>query len=1462
MPNSKRGQEPDPAEYGKDRVHDPTTGADHVMGADQSPESPPPTHNGHSKMSADQAATVRLYLTNAVDRGVISSSHADVLLEDLRAITPPPPPRPQPPLPTAVHRATANEDREPLAPLTPIKPEPGLVARWLKQTADTIRGDLGVHGLAYLGVLLVFAGMAGLILFSFGDLSAEYRALSEFAAPTVLLASGWFLYRREATVVSSALVLVGGAMVPLSIFASLTDGTAIPPDLSGKALPIAQAITTVLIATAMGVGANRHRWLTPTRVLMGPLVWIGMGFGAAVVLDTVPTGTSVVQLQAFQLAVVGASIALTAIGIRVGGKWGPASRSTLAAVGPASVVVYVLETLASGFDQWPVAPTIIMAIAVVVSTELVTSSRLRQINPIASLFSTQTVSIAQIAVVAIAGLRLTAHIDPAWVGVGVAGTTALLVEYFGWRQASSSPTYVGLSVIALSLGASLQVPEAAMVGFGAVGLWALARRIRPPSWVWFKDEMGLGVAVPTIMAASQFAQVGPPGVVAITLGSATLAIATAGHLWTRVRQDQLWLWFAPSVSAMVALIQVGLSADTYWFVEASNPDLVWASTFGLIMAGAGFGLSSSWMWTRVWVVAGFCAVALTNMSYEFEIDAGARTIGTAVFGFAIVILAMALAHWRASTKIAHHVAFVGHTVALAAVGFSPGMGWPMTAAVGLLSAGLLATVVVNETIGAVHIAWLRRSFTPVALWSSWADDLAVFVSMATTAITGPLILDTIIVDGDRLIAIDNEWATISSATVGLVWAAAFRLARWNKANLKVTVFGALAISNLSSVVTGARSNEEVTWAVISAVGLAVVTVFALPSPRPRVSWWLAWINSAIWAMLFANQLGLDPDWADTALAGWGALAVLVAVGYDRLRNGPAPITPSSKMLGYFTPGSIRWPHGDAPAVLGSIALVAGGSASLTYGTQTEVGWVAVGLGIAVAAIALVSRWAELGVAAQSLGVVAYLSLAPWEPIDHPWTIVALGAVALALAGSIGWLADRSDAGTESLRGRWAVVSFVTANAVLAIGVLAAIDVPAPSRLAALVGAGAIWTAIALAPKGWPFTLFGSVALVAAWFQLTIWQQWSDDTVFASTVCGAASVALATSLSARLFESRRSFSIIWMATGAATLIGQVSVSDLSSLKPVMAGTALGLSLVGLSVAVGIVAAIVHSRLRYLSALIATMAWPAFLWANNASVADTAIATTAAALMVFVSLSAARALTPASGWLKPGLVFGAVTQLVGTAAAISQLPDQRLLAVVLLAIAIELVAAAVTLSIKELFVAAPVIATAAWLVYAADAVSGEPNWFTVPIGAAMLVTTALTRWIRSSRGGNRSASEIVILECVGMSFTVGAAMVQTITGDLWKGLLAVGIGALIGAWGTITQTRWRAAFGVLAVLTSVSLMIGVPVVRLDVWTGPMLWITVIVCGLLAVVIATTIERNRDRVQRLVSDLDNSTKDWEHW
>src|SRR3970282_1438135 len=105
-----------------------------------------------------------------------------------------------------------------------------------QRSRRVVVSDLAVHGLVYLGVLLLFVGTLGFLLFSFQSIQVGLRPVAEFALPGALLASAWLLRGRGAACARAARRLVGGIPLPMFAFASFVDGVSSPPELHGPTL--------------------------------------------------------------------------------------------------------------------------------------------------------------------------------------------------------------------------------------------------------------------------------------------------------------------------------------------------------------------------------------------------------------------------------------------------------------------------------------------------------------------------------------------------------------------------------------------------------------------------------------------------------------------------------------------------------------------------------------------------------------------------------------------------------------------------------------------------------------------------------------------------------------------------------------------------------------------------------------------------------------------------------------------------------------------------------------------------------------------------------------------------------------------------------------------------------------------------------------------------------------------------
>jgi len=236
-------------------------------------------------------------------------------------------------------------------------------------------------------------------------------------------------------------------------------------------------------------------------------------------------------------------------------------------------------------------------------------------------------------------------------------------------------------------------------------------------------------------------------------------------------------------------------------------------------------------------------------------------------------------------------------------------------------------------------------------------------------------------------------------------------------------------------------------------------------------------------------------------------------------------------------------------------------------------------------------------------------------------------------------------------------------------------------------------------------------------------------------------------------------------------------------------------------------------------------------------------------------------PASPWVRPlavgtGLMIG--THIV---LAVSAWPDRGPLVASLLIAGAQAAAVGITLRRAEPLYLSPALVCAAWLLFATDALSGNPNWQTVPIGLAILAIVELARWERRVEGQPITSDVLLTLEYGGMAFVVGAALVQTVFDSAVYGLLGVALGLALVTWAAFTRVRRRTQVGAAVILIAVLLMLVVPTVRvIPQLRGALLWGTLAAIGLVLLLVASTLEESRARVQATIRRIDELMVGWE--
>jgi hypothetical protein len=336
--------------------------------------------------------------------------------------------------------------------------------------------------------------------------------------------------------------------------------------------------------------------------------------------------------------------------------------------------------------------------------------------------------------------------------------------------------------------------------------------------------------------------------------------------------------------------------------------------------------------------------------------------------------------------------------------------------------------------------------------------------------------------------------------------------------------------------------------------------------------------------------------------------------------------------------------------------------------------------------------------------------------------------------------------------------------------------------------------------------------------------------------------------------------VWLVTATAVAVVGCRLAISDQIAERTTRVTVATVLFALAIAAGVSARVLHRSLRYVAAVLFTGSWFLAGVAAELSAPTTVMMGTSLAVVAIVGGLARRAASGTSPWIGPAFVVGAVAQTVAAGVALEALPRRDLLVTVLLAAAVESAALGAVLRLTPLVAAAPLLACAAWLVFAGGTLD-DLNWFTVPLGVAVLVSVGLIRWLRRQRGEPVATTDIVVLDVLGMTFTVAVALARVLDGALWYGLLAIWIGIALTVWGLMTRVRRRVAFGAGSVVVAVVLLVGVPLAGVvPTWHGPALWIAVAAIGLAAIVTATLLEQGRAAVRRVAAEVREHTSEWE--
>ncbi len=1356
---------------------------------------------------------------------------------------------------------SAKVPAAPPAPAPPAQvPEPGAVRRWRRAVLDSVRSDLAVHGLAYLGVLLLFAGLFGLVAFSFSSVQVGLRPVAELAVPAAVFASAWLLARRGLATPARALELLGGLLIPVAVIASLVDGAPIPPDPAGISLVVALTAVSVGVSLAYAGWWRWHR-STPLRHLAGPVLWLAVAMAALGFRDPIPAGEAIVTPKPAQFAAVLVAIMLTLAVARL-----RATRGFAAALFPAAVVglgiAALLEGLAAGVAGWPALPVAVSGAAILVALELCDQ------------IPSSTRVVLQGAIVALTGFGLLPGLGAGWAGA-VAAVTGLLVLERGLERATPGiPLLVPIVVAVAGTAAAAGEPWPLLTASAAGAGWAHARRLWPGAWPFPALLLVIAAAAVPAGVLAGLIWALPDGLGAGIAGMLVLAGAVLVRILGRPG-DRFWSWWVPSAAIAVAGTTAGQPA-TAGFVMAA------------VAVAAALALSPAPVAVRVWLT-GIAAIWACLRIFE---AAGVTFSVQMVAVAGAALSAVALAAWRRDAA-AGHVGLLGHLAGLVC--------WPMSAlavgsvdaaaptvVLGLAAAGAVITAIAQEA-GHASVPDLlvrcgqRLTSGQAGRGRAVLETVLRQVPVAVAAVLLPVFTAEVL--GLAGFAGQDAWLPVGLTALALTYVLLARLLlRWHRVARVLADLGAWG------TVLAAALCQHPNPALVALAGVMVAPALQAPVLRRRVTGWVAWAASVPFVVLAANLAGLPLRYWYVAMFGWGAVLLLGALAADDVRAGRRR-----------TRQTVRVSWLVAPVLIGALASAAGLAGSVG-GPPRMVGWMLVS-GAAVMALAgALLRKGLLGGLAAVMALAGISLVLPWSLGDRPWALLIAAAILLIAAQLT---APRSEPAPSPLL-RWDLPLFVVAHgaALAAVG-LAVTGGTAPAATTA--GCGVLAVGVALRLRRWPWAVAGPALILAgaaqagagwaclafagvsiastvlavrsdgrlrfllqvagalaatgAWAAGLIWRGVTAGTaVEVSSLAGGALVLLS-AIAARITPAARDWARVWGATALALALAAAAALAVPWV-PAGAGryAAAGLAVTGLGC--GLAAAPLRVTWLRESAAVAAVG-AGLAWAYGVS-ASLEVLTGGAVAAGFVA--SASVLTPwlrrrAAVWMRPALIASIGATGIALGAAAAALPERYLLIPAFVLAGVLAVALAAGFHRPALAALAPIPLCAAWLTYASQALTGQPQWLTLPLGVALLAVAVLLRSARRADNRPVASPDVVALEITGMGLIVAAPLVQSITRSPLYALMGVGLGLAIAIWGALTHVRRRLLAGLIAVMTSLLLLIVVPLVpAVAHWGGALVWLVLAGAGLAAITAAALLDTTRSAIRRGITRLTELTRDWE--
>lgn len=1338
-----------------------------------------------------------------------------------------------------------------------------------------IGSDLALHGLSYLGVLLLFVGCFGLVAFAFGDVAEGARPVAEVAIAMSPFVAAAVLLRRGARVAGRSLELVGGLLLPVMMMTSLLDGVPFPPDLVG--VPLVVALTVIPAACAGGywLWMRRHP-SSALRFLVAPMLWLAAGMVAMGVGREIPSGSGVTAVTAAQVAVISSALA-GSLGVARLRPQSPLARPTMTSALVGSVVAASLALLTWYSEDWPSAAIVVTAVAGVIALDLLDG----RLPP-------RPVGMLQAAWWAVTMLALSAGWgDAPTFAVAAAGFAALIERVM---RARPSRTAVAIACLGLT-GALLAMfidPWWALAAWSVATVWAHVRRVRPypvgPTWLQLIDIAAGVLPVGALVALGLATDTWGLPLLAAALVVLLAIVPARRPILRRDADDTFWTtwWQAAAATAVVASVLV-TSVST-----GQSDDLRWVAAANACLAVA-FAVGPVALPLRPWLVLGMASWAWFALAGSLGISVLATTTPPAVVALLCVVAAQVLAA-RREDRLAMNVGWSGHALAMAVL-LPAGLTWAGVVAASLATLGWLVTTAFDSRDRSPVTAPLPEGgrFVP-ALMAGVGLPATAALAAYVSGVSDPSA---------------PAWS-LTAVVTAIAYAIATRLPIGARAAM-VALVGACVAG-----VAGVLLARDSSTAMIALLALILMTLLLPADRRPMAMAWIAWAAIAPLVGLAAERWIPAVDAWPTAqslsvvlLVAGTVLGVGAAIADLRGRGWVPALLPSR---------APHWP----PWVLGELEWFAG----MVFAWSLVGDPLGVQLTLAAGGVALVfavvTRVGVLTVVAGSVAVMALLRLLEDSLLERPWTLAVACAV-LVVASVV------LNAATSERRwwARWDFPVAGVAHLTAIVAALVAVDTGTVdtnfAALGAIALAGVVWLrrqvplaityaciatalfliAAAVAGPGWLSLVLaalsvafsavaarlqgvgrwmlqwsGALAGLAAWLAFATYLDLDPQSFVDATCMGSGALVLALAVLLRVRAVDRTWAITWggMAAGVAVVATMAPTAVSLGGEPSLMGddVAAQLSVSAATVATALVLAVacaiaakplVAGGLRYMAAVFALLAEGELLSLTTAGSTEAVIWLCVTSVVAAIAALLLQRVPDWQVWSGPATLLGALAATCAGVVATTTLPDTALLVPTFVSAAV--VAATLGVVSRQVFFTAlaPFLVFAAWVSFARAALDANPQWYTVPFGICLITVAQLLRADARRRGADPASALTVTLELGGIGFLVGAGFIQSITDGLAYAVIPIVLGSAVAVWGALTKVRRRLLAGVVVVLVAAAELVIVPLARVLPPLGSVgVWIGIAVVGLVAIGAATVLEASRVVARRAVQGWADLTRDWE--